>query len=179
MEPTTARAPAAGNIKTTLPEASVKELKEYIAKLPDKKYQLINVLHKAQAIFGYLPRPVQLLVAEEMGVSLAHVYGIVTFYTFFTMEPRGKHPISVCMGTACFVKGAVRVLNAVKDHLGVDVGEVTPDGQFSVNTLRCVGGCALAPVMMIGDRVFGNVSPAQIPDILAHFTATADAPAAH
>lgn len=179
MESTTAQARKPSAAKIVLPPAQVKELKDFIAQLPDKEYQLINVLHKAQAIFGYLPKPVQLLVAEEMGVPLARVYGVVTFYTFFTMEPRGKHPIAVCMGTACFVKGSTRVLNALTDYLHVDVGEVTPDGRFSINTLRCVGGCALAPVMMIGDRVFGNVTPAQIPEILAHFNEPEPAAAAH
>lgn len=170
MEQTTVRTPASAGVdKTPLPEPLVRELKEYIATLPDKDVQLINVLHKAQGIFGYLPRKVQILVAEEMGVPLARVYGVVTFYTFFTMQPRGRHPISVCQGTACFVKGAVRVLDALKDHLHVDVGEVTSDGRFSINTLRCVGGCALAPVVMIDDRVFGNVTPSQIPEILAQF----------
>lgn len=157
-------------VKITLSPPLVRELKDFIAQLPEKECQLINVLHKAQNLFGYLPRPVQVLVAEEMGVPLAEVYGIVTFYTFFTMQPRGEHPISICQGTACFVKGATRVLNAFKDILHVDVGEVTSDGRFSIDTLRCVGGCALAPVVMIDDRVFGNVTPAQIPEILAQFT---------
>lgn len=170
MEQSTVRAPVSAGAAKALPGPLVKELKEYIAQLPSKDGQLINVLHKAQGLFGYLPRKVQVLVAEEMGMSLAHVYGVVTFYTFFTMQPRGRHPIAVCQGTACFVKGAVRVLNALKDHLNVEVGEVTADGRFSINTLRCVGGCALAPVVMIDDRVFGNVTPAQIPDILAHFS---------
>ncbi len=152
-----------------LPEPLVRELIDFVNALPDKEGQLINVLHQAQGLFGYLPRSVQFLVARQMGVSLAHVYGVVTFYTFFTMQPRGRHPISVCQGTACFVKGAARVLSSLKDRLEVEVGEVTPDGRFSINTLRCVGGCALAPVMMIDDRVFANVTPAQLPDILANF----------
>ncbi len=152
-----------------LPEPLARELAEYIHGLPDQEGQLINVLHKAQGLFGYLPRSVQYLVAREMGVPLAQVYGVVSFYTFFTMQPRGRHPISVCQGTACFVKGAARVLSSLKDRLGVEVGEVTPDGRFSINTLRCVGGCALAPVMMVDERVFANVTPAQLPDILENF----------
>lgn len=159
----------AGNTHLHLPAPLVQHLKDYIAALPDKSGQLINVLHEAQSLFVYLPREVQRLVAEEMGMSLAHVYGVVTFYAFFTMQPWGRHLISVCQGAACFVKGAARVLSALKDTLAVDVGEVTEDGCFSINTLRCVGGCALAPVMMIDERVFGNVTPAQIPEILALF----------
>ncbi len=164
-----AKTKAASGAAKPLPENLVRELKEFIAQLPDKEVQLINVLHKAQSLFGYLPRNVQHLVAEEMGVPLAQVYGVVTFYTFFTMQPRGRHPIAVCQGTACFVKGAVRVLDTLKDLLHVEVGEVTTDGRFSISTVRCVGGCALAPVLMIDDRVYGNVTPSQIPDILAHF----------
>ncbi len=152
-----------------LAEPLVKQLKDYVTGLPDKEGQLINVLHQAQGIFGYLPREVQRLVAQEMGVPLARVYGVVTFYTFFTMTPRGRHLVSVCLGTACFVKGSIRVLDALKDTLKVEVGEVTEDGRFSINTLRCVGGCALAPVVMVDERVFGNVTPTQIPDILANF----------
>lgn len=158
-----------GIVTHHLPEPLVQNLKEYIAALPSKEGQLVNVLHEAQSLFGYLPREVQRLVAEEMDMSLAHVYGVITFYAFFTMLPRGRHLISVCQGTACFVKGAPRVLSALKDRLNVEVGEVTEDGRFSINTLRCVGGCALAPVMMIDERVFGNVTPAQIPEILALF----------
>ncbi len=170
MEMAKTPTPAVRNVKSPpLPEAKVKELKQFIAALPDKEDQLINVLHKAQELFGYLPRKVQVLVAEEMGVPLAKVYGVVTFYTFFTMEPRGRHPISICQGTACFVKGGERVLSSVKDFLHVDVGEVTADGRFSINTVRCVGGCAMAPVMVVDDLVFGKVTPAQIPGILAQF----------
>ncbi len=170
MEQATVRPPpsASGN-KAPLPENLVRELKKYVAALPSRDGQLINVLHKAQELFGYLPRKVQVLVAEEMGMPLAHVYGVVTFYTFFTMQPRGRHPIAVCQGTACFVKGGVRVLSALKDFLQVEVGEVTEDGLFSINTVRCVGGCALAPVMMIDDRVYAKVTPGQIPEILAQF----------
>ncbi len=148
---------------------SVKKLKDFIHSLPSKEDQLINVLHEAQEIFGYLPRQVQNLVAQEMGVSLAHVYGIVTFYAFFNMQPSGRHRINICQGTACFVKGAPRILSAFKDRLQVEEGEVTQDGRFSISTVRCVGGCALAPVVMVDDRVFGHVAPEQIRDILADF----------
>ncbi len=169
MEQATVSPPSTNHNKTPLPEPLVRELKTYIAGLPEKDGQLINVLKKAQELFGYLPRKVQVLVAEELDMPLAHVYGVVTFYAFFTMQPRGRHPILVCQGTACFVKGGPRVLRSLKDYLKVEEGEVTEDGLFSVNTVRCVGGCALAPVMMIDDRVYGKVTPAQIPELLAHF----------
>ncbi len=145
------------------------EVKDFIDSLDTKAGHLVTVLHKAQSTFGYLPVEVQQFVADQMGVPLAQVYGVVSFYTFFTMVPKGKFPISVCMGTACFVKGASKVLEAMKEQLQIDVGEVTADGKYSIDTLRCVGGCALAPIVMIGDRVFGNVTPGQVKKILAEF----------
>jgi NADP-reducing hydrogenase subunit HndA len=144
-----------------------RELHVFIRSLNTKKGHLVTVLHKAQGIFGYLPIEVQQFVADEMDVPLSQVYGVVSFYTFFTMVPKGEFPISVCMGTACFVKGANKVLQALKEQLQIEVGEVTPDGKFSIDTLRCVGGCALAPIVMIGERVFSNVTPGQVKKILA------------
>jgi len=145
------------------------EVRDFINALDTQEGHLVTVLHKAQSTFGYLPVEVQQFVADEMGLPLAQVYGVVSFYTFFTMVPKGKFPISVCMGTACFVKGASRVLEAMKEQLQIGVGEVTADGKFSIDTLRCVGGCALAPIVMIGDRVFSNVTPGQVKKILAEF----------
>lgn len=145
------------------------ELAKFINDLPQKEGHLVTVLHKAQSIFGYLPKEVQQFVADQMGLSLAKVYGVVSFYTFFTMVPKGKHPISICMGTACFVKGADKVVQAMKEQLNIEIGEVTPDGKFSIDTLRCVGGCALAPVVMIGEKVFGHVKPSQVKKMLAEF----------
>jgi NADP-reducing hydrogenase subunit HndA len=94
---------------------------------------------------------------------------VVSFYTFFTMIPKGEYPISVCMGTACFVKGAGKVVDALKQQLQVDVGEVTPDGKFSIDCLRCVGACALAPVVLVGEKVYANVTTDQVKDIIADF----------
>ncbi len=153
----------------TLPGPLYKEVQDFVKSLPQKEGHLVTVLHKAQSTFGYLPVEVQKFVADQMCVPLSQVYGVVSFYTFFTMVPKGKHPISVCMGTACFVKGAEKVLNAIREQLQIEVGEVTPDGKFSIDTLRCVGGCALAPIVMIGERVFGNVKPGQVKKILAEF----------
>jgi NADP-reducing hydrogenase subunit HndA len=146
-----------------------KELDAFIDQLPTKEGHLVTALHKAQSLFGYLPEEVQRHVADQMDVPVVHVYGVVSFYTFFTMVPKGKYPIAVCMGTACFVKGADKVTDAFKQQLGVEVGEVTPDGKFSLDLLRCVGACALAPVVMVGDRVFGNVTTDQVKSILASF----------
>lgn len=145
------------------------ELEEFINSLPEKEGHLVTVLHKAQGLFGYLPREVQQFVADHMGLSLAKVYGVVSFYTFFTMVPKGKYPISVCMGTACFVKGANKLVETLKESLAVEIGEVTVDGKFSIDVLRCIGACALAPVMMVGSKVYANVSPDQIKKILDEY----------
>ncbi len=134
------------------------ELEKFIEALPNKKGALIAVLHKAQSIFGYLPKEVQVFVGEKLDVPVAEVYGVVSFYSFFTMVPKGKYPISVCLGTACYVRGADKVLEAFKKELGIEVGQTTPDGKFSLDALRCVGACGLAPVALIGDKVYGRIS---------------------
>ncbi|HQB22797.1 MAG TPA: NADH-quinone oxidoreductase subunit NuoE [Bacteroidales bacterium] len=131
--------------------------------------ELINVLHKAQGHFGYLPAEVQEAVAQELNIPVAKVYGVVTFYSFFTMSPKGQFPISICMGTACYVRGAENVLAEMKKELNINVGETTPDGKFSLSCLRCVGACGLAPVVMIGDKTFGRVAPEDVKKILAEF----------
>lgn len=131
--------------------------------------ELINVLHQAQGVFGYLPEEVQREIAKNLNVSAAHVYGVVTFYSFFTMTPKGKHSVSVCMGTACYVRGADRVLEELKKELKIEVGGVTEDGKFSLDSLRCVGACGLAPVVLIGDKVYGRLEPGKIAQILAEY----------
>lgn len=152
-----------------LPEGLFRELDAFIETLPTKKGHLVTVLHKAQSLFGFLPEEVQQYVAERMDVPVVHVFGVVSFYTFFTMKPKGKFPVAVCMGTACFVKGADKVVDALKQQLQVEVGEVTPDGLFSIDCLRCVGACALAPVVIVGEKVYGNVTTDQVKDIIADF----------
>jgi len=127
---------------------------------------LIKILHKAQTAFGYLPESVQREIAYRLKISVAKVYGVVTFYSFFTMTPKGKHAISVCMGTACYVRGAEKVLDELKDQLKIKVGGVTENGKFSLDCLRCVGACGLAPVLLIGEKVYGRVEPSQIKGIL-------------
>ena len=136
-----------------LPESKVQQLKNICKSFNNDKGELINVLHKAQEIFGYLPAEVQEVVAKELNVSVAHVYGIVSFYSFFSMVPKGKFSISICLGTACYVRGAEKVLDEFRKQLNIQVGESTPDGRFSLSCLRCVGACGLAPVVMIGEKV--------------------------
>ena len=142
------------------------ELKRFIDALPTKQGELIRVLNRAQGIFGYLPREVQVFVAKELGVPVSKVYGVVSFYSYFTMKPKGKYEISVCMGTACYVRGAESVLEELRKKLSIEPGETTPDGKFSLRSLRCVGACGLAPVMLVGDKVYGRVTPDMVDSIL-------------
>ncbi|MDA3886916.1 MAG: NADH-quinone oxidoreductase subunit NuoE [Candidatus Delongbacteria bacterium] len=130
---------------------------------------LIGVLHKAQGEFGFLPQKVQETVAELLGIASSKVYGVVTFYSYFTMEPKGKYPISVCTGTACYVKGAEKVLKEFEEKLNIKNGQTTPDGKFSMSSLRCVGACGLAPVVMVGEKVYGSVEVEQVEKILAEY----------
>lgn len=130
---------------------------------------LINVLHQVQGKIGYLPMEVQEVIADCLHVPAAKVYGVVTFYAFFTMVPKGKHSVSVCLGTACYVRGAEKILDAFKSELGLEPGQTTEDGLFSLNTLRCVGACGLAPVAMVGDRVYGRLTPADVKTIVAEY----------
>ena len=131
--------------------------------------ELINVLHKTQEHFGYLPAEVQEVIATKMNIPAAQVYGVVTFYSFFTMTPRGKHPISICMGTACYVRGAEKVLDEFRKELAIQVGQTTADGKFSLSSLRCVGACGLAPVVLVGEKTYGRVAPDDVKNILNEY----------
>jgi NADH-quinone oxidoreductase subunit E/NADP-reducing hydrogenase subunit HndA len=156
--------------KIKLSEKKLQELKEVCKSFNNDKGELINVLHKAQSLFGYLPAELQEVIARDMDVSVAHVYGVVTFYSFFTMTPKGQFPISICLGTACYVRGAEKVLEEFKKELKIQVGETSGDGKFSLSCLRCVGACGLAPVVMVGEKVFGHVSPEGVKDIIAEYS---------
>ena len=124
------------------------------------------VLQAAQEIFGYLPEEVQIMIAEGLDMPLSEVYGVVSFYTQFSLNPKGRYQISVCLGTACYVKGAGDILKAVEQKLGITPGGITPDGKFSLDACRCIGACGLAPVMMINEDVYGRLTPGQVPGIL-------------
>lgn len=149
-----------------LPQDKIGKLLDICKEHGNQAGELINILHKAQHLFGYLPPEVQRIVANELNIPVSKVYGVVTFYSFFTMEPKGEHPISVCMGTACYVRGAEKVLDEFKRILKINVGETTPDGKYSLSSLRCVGACGLAPVVLVGERVFGRVVPGDVEKIL-------------
>ncbi len=155
--------------KIKLAEKTVELIKEICVLFDNKEGELINVLHQVQDKLGYLPAEVQEVIARELNIPVARVYGVVTFYSFFTMKPQGEYPISICMGTACFVRGAEQVLNEFKRQLKIEVGQTTEDGKFSLSCLRCVGACGLAPVVMVDKKVFGRVSPQQVNKIIAEY----------
>jgi len=130
---------------------------------------LIPVLEEVQAVTGYLPDLLQEWIAVGMNVPMARVFGVVTFYSFFSRVPKGRHQIKVCLGTACYVRGAGKILERLESELGVKEGSVTPDRKFSLQSLRCVGACVLAPVMMVGEDTYGQVQPEKVKEILATY----------
>lgn len=145
------------------------KLQEIIAKYKDKEGALVPVLHEAQEVYGYLPIEVQKKIAEGLEISLSEVYGVVTFYTQFSLEPKGKYKVNICMGTACYVKGAGQILDKFKEKLGIDVDECTEDGLFSLEACRCIGACGLAPVITINDDVYGKIGPDDVEGILKKY----------
>lgn len=150
-------------------ESKEQKLDEIIAKYKDTRGALIPVLHEAQEIYGYLPMGVQKRIAEGLNVSLADVYGVVTFYTQFSLEPKGKYKINVCMGTACYVKGSGDILDKLSEVLKIKNGQCTEDGLFSLDACRCIGACGLAPVIMINEDVYGRLTADDIPDIIKSY----------
>ena len=127
------------------------------------------VMQQAQDVYGYLPIEVQKMISDGLDVPLAEIYGIVTFYTQFSLNPKGDYQIAVCLGTACYVKGSGDILDKIKEKLGIDVGECTPDGKFSIDATRCIGACGLAPVLTVNDEVYGRLGVDDVDDILAKY----------
>jgi len=151
-------------------DAPFRELDSYIDTLPYKKENLIGILHQAQELYGYLPDQLQWHIAQKLDIPSAKVYGVVSFYSFFTMKPRGKHVINVCMGTACFVRGAEKLQAELEKQLEIKTGQTTKDSLFSLDSLRCIGACSLAPVMMIDGKAYGRLhDPEEIKQILAEY----------
>ena len=145
-------------------------LREVLQGLKGVKGCLMPALQQAQDIYGYLPKEVQIIVAEELGFSLSEVYGVVSFYSQFTIVPKGEFKIGVCLGTACYVKGSGDILAEVEKQLGIKAGGITPDGKFSIDATRCIGCCGLAPVMTVGDDVYGRITAKDVAGILAKYT---------
>lgn len=146
-------------------------LRSIIDESKNDKSLLIHVMQHAQLIYGYLPFEVQVMIADGMDIPLEKVYGISTFYTQFALSPKGTYNVSVCLGTACYVKGAQDILDKVSENLGIGPNECTPDGRFSIDACRCIGACGLAPVMMINDDVYGKLTVDQIDSILEKYKA--------
>ncbi|MDR2909026.1 MAG: NAD(P)H-dependent oxidoreductase subunit E [Oscillospiraceae bacterium] len=144
-------------------------LMEVISEVKERKGALMVALQRAQSIYGYLPIEVQKMIAEGLDIRLEEVYGVVTFYSQFTVNPKGRFKVSCCLGTACYVKGAGDILNRITEELGVSSGECTEDGLFSLDACRCIGACGLAPVMTVNDDVYGRLTAADVPGILQKY----------
>ena len=140
-----------------------------VAGLKDQPGALMPIMQKAQEIYGYLPIEVQTMISDETGIPLEKIYGVSTFYAQFALQPKGKYKISVCLGTACYVKGSGDIFSKVEEILGITNGECTTDGKFSLDSCRCVGACGLAPVMMVNGEVYGRLTVDDIPGILAKY----------
>jgi len=145
------------------------KVKKIVEHYKNTEGALIPILHEVQEAFGYIPKDVQEFIAHELKIPLSEIYGVVTFYSRFSLHPKGKNSVFVCMGTACYVKGAELVLNAVKDDLKIGAGETSSDGLFSIEETRCIGACGLAPIMMINEDVYAKVTPDQIGGILEKY----------
>ncbi len=159
--------------KSTIPFQGTKEqeaqLRAVIAELKDDRGSLMPILQKAQDIYGYLPIEVQTMIADECGIPLEKVYGVATFYSQFSLYPKGKYKISVCLGTACYVKGSGDIYEKLQELLGIEGGQCTPDGKFSLDACRCIGACGLAPVLTINDDVYGRLTADEMADVLAKY----------
>ncbi len=147
------------------------KLAQVIQDHKEQKGALMPVLQEAQNIFGCVSEDVQKIIAEGLGVTLSEVYGVATFYSQFSLQPKGEYVCGVCLGTACYVKGSQAVLDKLCEELEINAGDTTKDGKFTVQATRCLGACGLAPVMMINDDVFGRLTPAEIPGILEKYKA--------
>ncbi len=150
-------------------DEKLEKLSAVIEAEKDNPGSLIRILHEAQELYGYLPVEVQQFVSEKTGIPLAEIYGVVTFYAQFSLKPKGQYKINVCLGTACYVKGADGILERLKKELNMDVGDCTADGKFSLDACRCVGACGLAPVIMINDDCYGRLVPDEVPGVLAKY----------
>ena len=151
-------------------QEQVNKLNEIIAKYKGRPGGLIPVLEEAQVSLEYLPISVQKKIAEGLNLPLSRVYGVVTFYSFFTMTPRGKHTVRICLGTACYVRGGKALSDQLKKEFGIEEGETTPDRMFTLETVRCLGACGLGPVIVVDENVHGRVKPAKVKEILSQYT---------
>jgi len=158
---------------TSVPFSGTEEQKQQLLAVveewKDKPGALMPIMQKAQDIYGYLPVEVQKIISDATGVPIEKIYGVATFYAMFTLSPKGEYRVSVCLGTACYVKGSQAIYDKISETLGISAGECTADGKYSLDTCRCVGACGLAPVMLVNDDVYGRLLPKQVPDILKKY----------
>jgi len=157
------------SVKIQISQKTRTKIEEICKSFNNNPGELINVLHKTQDYLGYLPAEAQEVIGQELKIPTAKVYGVVSFYSFFTMIPKGRFPVSICMGTACYVRGAEKVLDELKNLLGLNVGETSADGLFSLASLRCVGACGLAPVVLVGDKVYGRLAPDDVKNMVDEY----------
>lgn len=146
-----------------------KKMEEILSKYKQDKSNLIQILNDVQEHYGYIPKHAQIAISEYLNMPLAEIYGVITFYARFTLKPKGKYNIAVCLGTACFVKGSEKVLDKAKEILGIDVGETTEDGKFSLEATRCIGACGLAPVFTVNDEVYGKATPELMAKVIEEY----------
>ncbi len=139
---------------------------QVIDEYKEKEGSLIQILHMAQGIYGYLPLELLQFIAERLGRPLSEVYGVATFYSFFSTKPRGENTIRVCLGTACYVRGGKKIIDRLMEILGINIGETTQDGKFTLEVMRCIGACGLAPAMTINDKVYKQVNPDKLQAII-------------
>lgn len=145
------------------------KMQEILSKYEKDKSNLIQILNGVQETYGYIPRNAQLAISEYLKLPMAEIYNVITFYSRFTLKPKGKYNVAVCLGTACFVKGSEKILDRLKEKLGIDVGETTPDGKFSIEATRCIGACGLAPVFTVNDEVYGNATPELLEKVIEEY----------
>lgn len=148
----------------------IQETNKILSKYPAEKDQLIAILNDIQVKYGYIPKQAQIEISKYLSIPMAEIYGVITFYSRFTLTPKGKYNISVCLGTACFVKGSQEILDRAKERLKIQPGETTPDGKFSIDEVRCVGACGLAPVFMVNDEVYGNATVKQLDEVIDKYS---------
>ncbi len=157
------------DVETMEIEKIRQEVEEIAKPWEGKRGNLIMVLHAIQNRYSYVPRRISFEVAKRLDIPLARIYEVITFYNYFKLQPPGKHIVSVCMGTACYLKGAPALISALRTELGVEPGQTTPDKQFYVQVVRCLGCCGLAPVITVGQKVYSGVQPAQVPGIIKEY----------
>ena len=150
------------------------ELQKILKAYTKDKSNLIQILNGVQEKYGYIPEFAQKEIAEYLGLTMAEVYGVITFYARFTLKPKGKYNVAVCLGTACFVKGSEKILDRLKQKLGIDVGETTKDGKFSIEATRCIGACGLAPVFTVNGEVYGKATPDLLDKVIDEYMSKED-----